>query len=69
MKNSIEKRIFLLERQFGYTDGRVPGTIISRILTPKSIEWSLGLGLMNERKMFFTGKTISECVKKAEEIL
>jgi hypothetical protein len=66
---TIDERISRLEKKTGYVKGRVPGTQISRVLTVWGIEWCLSIGLMQDRKRFFSGKTIEECLKKAEKEL
>lgn len=64
-KMSIEKRIKRLENISGDS---VPGTTIMRSLAPvKGIEWTLAIGMLSmPKKKFFTGKTLSEVIYKAE---
>ena len=65
---TTEKRITALEKKYGYVEGRVPGTSFVRIITEHDgIQWSLGLGLMQDRKQYFVAPTISECLDKAEK--
>ena len=47
----------------------VPGTIIQRTLKKEGtgLEWTLGLGCLQEPKTYFTGDTIKECVQKAKK--
>lgn len=47
--------------------GHVPGTSLVRALAPeKGWEWMLSIGSMMMPKSFYTGKTIGECLAKAE---
>jgi hypothetical protein len=67
---TIDQRISILERKMGYVKGRVPGTQLSRTLNPiEGIEWTLSLGLFQERKKFFTAPTIQKCLRFAEKEL
>lgn len=66
MKKTIDERIAVLEKLCGYVKGRVPGTQLTRIVTETDIEWTLSLGLIQDRKRFFTAKTIEECLGLAE---
>lgn len=68
-KINMEKRIERLEKEAGYVSGRVPGTSLTRVITETSIEWTLTLGLFQDRKKFFTAPTIEECLKSAEKEL
>ena len=64
---TIDQRVERLEKATGYTEGRVPGTMITRINTEHDgVQWCLGLGLMQERKRFFVKDTIEACLKSAE---
>mgnify|MGYP003436038792 FL=1 len=59
----IEKRILRLESLY-----REPsGFTLSRVLGPNGLYWCIGLGQMMMPKDFFEGKTIKECLEKAEE--
>ena len=66
---TIDERISILEKLTGYSKGRVPGTSLTRVITETDIEWTLSLGLFQERKQFFTAKTIEGCLKSAEKEL
>lgn len=48
----------------------VPGTVIQRVLKKDGtgLEWTLGLGCLNEPKTYFNGDTIKECLEKAKEV-
>lgn len=68
MKKSLTDRILVLEKKAPYA--HIPGTTLSRSISPKDgggFEWTLGLGGMGLPKVFFTGKTIEDAVKKAEK--
>lgn len=50
----------------------VPGTALVRQLGPKDgegVHWCLAIGGLGLPKRFFTGKSISECLKGAEDFL
>jgi len=50
--------------------GHVPGTSLVRALAPEQgWEWILCVGAMQMPKSFYTGKTIGECLNKAEAAL
>jgi len=66
---TIDQRIAALEKKCGFVKGRVPGTQITRVITPQQVEWTLSLGLMQDRKRFFTNPTIEACIKSAEKEL
>ena len=66
---TIDERISILEKLTGYCKGKVPGTSLTRIITETDIEWTLSLGLSQERKRFFTSKTIEGCIKSVEHEL
>jgi len=66
---TIDERIAKLEEKHGYVKGRVPGTSICRVLSPTGIDWTLSLGLMQDRKRFWTNPTIEECLTQAENSL
>lgn len=61
---NLEKKFGLDKKKSGY---QVPGTSLCRVVTERGIEWTLSVGLFQERKRFFTAMTIEECLKKAEE--
>ena len=67
---TIDERINKLEKKLGYVKGRVPGTQLLRTLHPvDGVEWTLSLGLAQDRKKLFVAPTIEECVKRAEKEL
>jgi hypothetical protein len=69
---TIDQRIERLEKVMGYEPGRVPGTILSRTIAPHDgggLLWTLSLGLMQDRKRFWTNPTIEECLADAERSL
>lgn len=57
---TIDQRIAKLEKVWG------KGTSISRQLAENGYRWCIGLGQMQDPKTWFTGKTIEQCLKKAE---
>lgn len=62
---NIEDRILQLEK-------KVPspaGTTLTRVLSEEGLEWSLAIGQLQMPKKFYTGKTIEECIEKAEKFL
>jgi hypothetical protein len=60
----IEKKILSMERMINC----VPGTVLQRTLLPDNeVGWTLGLGCMQDPKAFFTGRSIKECIEKAEK--
>lgn len=64
---SIDERIQHLENKFKMYPGQVSGTILTRVLTPTQLMWSLGLGGMSQPKTFFEAPTIEECLHLAEQ--
>lgn len=67
MKNSLIERMLKLEEKVNVTIS-LPGTTLSRVLLPeKGVGWSLGLGGLSCRKIFFIGKTIEDVIKQAEK--
>lgn len=60
---TIDKRIELLEKKVLSP----PGTILSRVLTEKGPQWSLGIGQLQMPKQFFTGDSIDDVVMQAEQ--
>lgn len=63
---NLEARIERIEARFPAPEG----TAITRTLHPtKGVEWVVGFGQILSPKQFFSGKTISECLDKAEEEL
>jgi hypothetical protein len=63
----LETRILHLEALQSHPT--IPGTSIGRQFKPESeggVQWCLALGPMCEAKKFYTGRTIEECVSKAE---
>lgn len=66
----IEVRIAALETTFTGAPGRVPGTSLTRQLTPDGVRWVLSLGSMGEPfKDMFAGETIDAAVSAAESFL
>jgi hypothetical protein len=63
-KLTIEERILRIEKQIPVS---VQGTILQRILTETGKAWSLGLGGLQEPKVFFIGDDINICLEKAEK--
>jgi hypothetical protein len=63
---TMEERILRIEKQIPVS---VQGTILQRILTETGKAWSLGLGGLQEPKIFFIGDDINICLRKAEKEL
>ena len=64
-KMTLDERILRLESRL---QPKLPGTQIMRVMKPeRGFQWCVGVGLMNEVKLFFYGETIEEAVSKAEE--
>jgi len=66
---SLDERIEALEHRV-LPKGSVPGTVLIRVL-PQSggVQWSLGIGRLQEPQDFFDGATIAEAVSLAERSL
>lgn len=69
--SGLELKFHRLEALFecAETDGRVPGTILSRALLPEDqgggVGWCLSIGRMNMPKCHFYSKTINGCLARA----
>jgi len=70
---TIDQRIKAIEERLGmFVGGRVPGTTITRVMSPlpmNGTEWCLAIGQINVPKRFFNGETIEDCVSQAEEAI
>jgi hypothetical protein len=62
---SLEERIAAIEQKCVHPT--IPGTQITRVLDKNGARWSIAIGPMSMPKAFFDGKTIEECLKKAEK--
>ena len=60
---NVEERILQLEKKVSSP----AGTTLNRIFSEEGLEWSLGLGQLQAPKRYYTGKTIEECLEKAEK--
>lgn len=61
----LEDRLKMLETYISHPT--IPGTTISRVLTPDDgMQWQLGVGALTLPKNFFTAPSIEECLQKAE---
>ena len=70
---SIDDRIEALEclaAELGLCSSSIPGTVLQRTLHSKSgVDWTLGIGTLNERKVFYSGDTIEDVLTIAENAL
>jgi hypothetical protein len=67
-KRSVVARLLDLETKYT-APGRVPGTMLTRVLMPDGIGmgWTLSLGHMLEPKSQFTGRLLEDVLALAEK--